>query len=292
VGAGGDRVKHAFIWPAVLIVLLVSLFPLVYSLSISFQQVRLVPPSPPRFVGVGNYATLLTQPRFWQVLGNTALVAVVSVAIEYVVGFALALALFARVPGERLFRLGFLLPMLMAPVAVALIWRMLFHSTLGPINQLFSWLGLPNLPFLTDPAWAKAALILVEVWQWTPFVILLMLAGLQSLPLDIYEAARLEDAGPWTQFWTITFPLLLPLSVAVVFIRLVEAMKIIDTVFVLTGGGPGVSTETLTLYAYDEGLKKFNLGYTSALSFAFLVIVLVAGTVYLALLKPQLDKRV
>jgi multiple sugar transport system permease protein len=292
MGAGGDRIKHAFIWPAVLLVLAVTLFPLVYSLSISFQQVRLVPPSPPRFVGLANYTTLLSQARFWQVLGNTAFLAVVSVAIQYVVGFALALALFAKVPGERLFRIGFLMPMLMAPVAVALIWRMLFHSTLGPINDFFTALGLPNLPFLTDSTWARAALIIVEVWQWTPFVVLLMLAGLQSLPQDIYEAARLEDASGWTQFWTITFPLLLPLSVAVVFIRLIEAMKIVDTVFVLTGGGPGISTETLTLYAYQEGLKKFNLGYTSALSFAFLVIVVAAGTAYLALLKPQLDKRV
>lgn len=291
LGAGSDRIKHAFIWPAVLVVLAVSLFPLVYSLLMSLQQVRLVPPSPPRFVGAQNYLDLISQARFWQVLGNTAVIAFTSVLLQYVLGFALALALHAKVPGERLFRITFLLPMLMAPVAVALVWRMLFHSTLGPINQLFGFFGLPNLPFLTDPVWAKSALVIVEVWQWTPFVVLLMLAGLQSLPQDIYEAARLEDASPWTQFRTITFPLLLPISAAVVFIRLIEAFKIVDTVFVLTGGGPGVSTETLTLYAYQEGLKKFNLGYTSALSFAFLVIVLVAGTAYLAVLKPQVEKR-
>ncbi len=290
--AGRERVKHLFLWPAVLVVLLIALFPLVYSLTISFQQIRLVPPTPPRFVGFDNYTTLFSQPRFWRVLWNTGVISVTSVAIQYVLGFAIALALHARVPGERLFRVSFLLPMLMAPVAVALIWRMLFHSTLGPVNQFFSLFGLANLPFTTDPVWAKTSLIVVEVWQWTPFVILLMLAGLQSLPEDIYEAARLEDASPWTQFWTITFPLLLPVSAAVVFIRLIESMKIIDTVFVLTGGGPGVSTETLTLYAYQEGLKKFNLGYTSALSFAFLIIVLVFGAIYLALLRPQIEKRI
>ena len=287
-----EPIKHAFIWPAVLVVLLVTLFPLVYSLTLSFQAMRLVPPSPPRFVGLGNYATLLQQPRFWQVFGNTALIVFVSVAVQYVLGFAIALALHAKVPGERLFRVGFLLPMLMAPVAVALIWRMLFHSTLGPVNDFFTLFGLPHLPFLTDAAWARASLIVVEVWQWTPFVILLMLAGLQSLPEDIYEAARLEDANPWRQFWTITFPLLVPLSAAVVFIRVVEAFKIIDTVFVLTGGGPGVATETLTLYAYQEGLKKFNLGYTSALSFTFLLIVIAYGATYLALLRPQVEKRI
>jgi multiple sugar transport system permease protein len=219
-----EPVKYLFIWPAALIVLLVTLFPLVYSLGISFQSMCL-------------------------------------------------------------------LPMLMAPVAVALIWRMLLHSTLGPINHLFTLLGLPHLPFLTDSTLAKAAIITVEVWQWTPFVMLLMLAGLQSLPTSIYEAARLEDASPWQQFWGITFPLLLPLSAAVVFIRLIEGFKIIDTMFVLTGGGPGISTETLTLYAYQEGLKKFNLGYTSALSFTFLLAVILMGLLYLAVLKPYVEKR-
>ncbi len=286
-----EPVRHLFIWPAVLIVLLVTLFPLVYSLTISFQSMRLVPPTPPRFVGFGNYADLLSKLRFWQVLGNTSLIVVVSVTLQYVIGFGLALALHANIPGERLFRVSFLMPMLMAPVAVALIWRMLFHSTLGPVNDAFTFLGFPNLPFLTDTALAKLAIIIVEVWQWTPFVMLLMLAGLQSLPASIYEAARLDDATSWQQFWGITFPLLLPISAAVVFIRLIEGFKLIDTVFVLTGGGPGISTETLTLYAYQEGLKKFNLGYTSALSFPFLIVILVFGTVYLAILKPHLDKR-
>ena len=286
-----EPVRHLFIWPAVLIVLLVTLFPLVYSLTISFQTMRLVPPTPPRFVGFDNYTNLLSELRFWQVLGNTSLIVFVSVILQYAIGFALALALFANVPGERLFRVSFLFPMLMAPVAVALIWRMLLHSTIGPVNEFFTALGFPNLPFLTNTIMAKFSIIMVEVWQWTPFVMLLMLAGLQSLPVSIYEAARLDDASPWQQFWGITFPLLLPLSAAVVFIRLIEGFKLIDTVFVLTGGGPGISTETLTLYAYQEGLKKFNLGYTSALSFTFLIAVILLGTLYLAILKPHLEKR-
>ena len=286
-----EPVRHLFIWPAVLIVLLVTLFPLVYSLTISFQTMRLVPPAPPRFVGLDNYANLLSELRFWQVLGNTSLIVGISVVLQYVIGFALALALYANIPGERLFRVSFLFPMLMAPVAVALIWRMLLHSTIGPVNEFFTALGFPNLPFLTNSIMAKFSIIIVEVWQWTPFVMLLMLAGLQSLPNSIYEAARLDDASPWQQFWGITFPLLLPLSAAVVFIRMIEGFKLIDTVFVLTGGGPGISTETLTLYAYQEGLKKFNLGYTSALSFTFLIAVILFGTLYLAILKPHLEKR-
>lgn len=285
-----DPIKYVFIWPAFFVVLAVAIFPLIYSLTTSFMSYRLIPPIPPRFVGLDNYASLLGQPRFWQVIGTTTLIAFVSVALQYVIGFAVALALHARVPGTRLFRVGFLLPMLLAPVAVALIARMVFNPTMGPLNQLLGLMGFPNLPFLTQTEWALGAIIAVEVWQWTPFVILLMLAGLQTLPDDVYEAAALENASPWQQFWGITFPMLLPISAAVVFIRLIESYKIMDTVFVMTGGGPGISTETLTLFAYQEGFKKFNLGYTSALSFLFLAVVLILSLVYLALLKPWLEK--
>ena len=117
------------------------------------------------------------------------------------------------------------------------------------------------------------------------------MAGLATLPDDVYEAAALENATAWQQFKGITFPMLLPISAAVVFIRLIESFKIMDTVFVMTGGGPGISTETLTLFAYQEGFKKFNLGYTSALSFLFLIVITVIGTIYLALLRPHLEKR-
>jgi multiple sugar transport system permease protein len=286
-----DPIKYFFIWPALLVVLVIAIFPLIYSLTTSFMSFRLVPPTPPRFVGLENYGNLLINPRFWQVTWTTSIIAFISVAIQYVIGFAIAVALNAKVPGEKLFRVGFLLPMLIAPVAVALIARQLFNPTVGPLNQFMTFLGFPNLPFLTNTEWALGALITVEVWQWTPFIILMLLAGLQTLPDDVYEAAALENASRWQQFWHITFPMMLPISVAVVFIRLIESYKIIDTVFVMTGGGPGISTETLTLFAYQEGFKKFNLGYTSALSFLFLIVITVIGVVYLAILKPYLAKH-
>jgi multiple sugar transport system permease protein len=154
-----------------------------------------------------------------------------------------------------------------------------------------TFFGYPHLPFLSNKYWALGSIITVEIWQWTPFVILLMLAGLQTLPEDVYEAATLENASKWRQFWDITFPMLLPISVAVVFIRAIESFKIMDTIFVMTGGGPGISTESLTLFAYQEGFKKFNMGYTSALSFLFLIFIIVIGVIYLAILKPYVEKR-
>lgn len=274
--------KHAFIWPAFIVVLLVTLFPLIYALTVSFQSIRIVPPLPPKFVGFGNYAEIVASARFWGSIGTTATIVFISVAFQYVFGFALALALHHNVPGAALYRVTFLLPMFLAPVCVALIARMLFHPVLGPINQGFSLFGWENIPFLTNSSLAIGVLITIEIWQWTPFVVLLMLAGLQGLPSEVFEAARVDNIPTWRRFRDITFPMLLPLSVAVIFIRLIEGFKVIDTVFVLTGGGPGTATETLTLFAYNEGFKKFNIGMTSALSFLFLIVVILFGTIYLA----------
>lgn len=286
-----DPIKYYFIWPAFIIVLAMAIFPLIYSLSISFMHYRLIPPLPPRFIGFDNYINLLGQERFRAVIWTTSIIVVVSVTLQYIIGFSIALMLNARVPGAKLFRVGLLLPMLIAPVAVALIARMMLNPTIGPLNELMTFFGFPNLPFLTDQYWALGSIIAVEVWQWTPFVILLMLAGLQTLPEDVYEAATLENTGPWRQFWDITFPMLLPISVAIIFIRAIESFKVMDTVFIMTGGGPGIATETLTLFAYQEGFKKFNMGYTSALSFLFLIFIIVIGVVYLAILKPYVEKR-
>lgn len=277
-----NRLKYAFIWPAFLIVLVVSLFPLIYALVVSFQSVRIAPPTPPRFVGFDNYAEIIQSGRFWGAISTTSIIVFISVAFQYVLGFAIALALHHNVPGSKLYRVSFLLPMFLAPVCVALIARMLFHPVVGPINDFLTMFGLENVPFLTNAALAQATLITIEVWQWTPFVILLMLAGLQGLPTEVFEAARVDNISVFRRFWDLTFPMLLPLSIAVIFIRLIEGFKIIDTVYVLTGGGPGTSTETLTLFAYNEGFKKFNIGMTSALSFLFLIVVIVFGTLYLA----------
>jgi len=274
-----------------MIVLAMAIFPLIYSLSISFMNYRLIPPLPPKFNGFDNYAKLLSQPRFWSVIYTTSVIVVISVSLQYVIGFAVATALNAKIRGSSVFRVLLLMPMLIAPVAVALIARMILNPVIGPLDQFLTMFGFPDLPFLADKNWAMGSIIAVEVWQWTPFVILLMLAGLQTLPRDVYEAATLENASKWRQFWDITFPMLLPISVAIIFIRIIESFKIMDTVFVMTGGGPGIATETLTLFAYQEGFKKFNLGYTSALSFLFLIFIIIIGVIFLAIVKLYVEKR-
>lgn len=285
-----DPVKHFFLWPAFLVVLLIAIFPLFYSLINSFMNFRLIPPFPPTFNGGDNYVQLFNNPLFWESARTTSIIVFTSVFFQFWIGFALALALAKRIRGTDFFRTTFLVPMLIAPVAVALIAYQIFDAGRGPMNDLMTVLGFPHLPYLTDSKLAVITLIIVEIWQWTPFVILLLLAGLQGLPRDVYEAAELENVTPWKQFWTITFPMMLPISAAVVFIRIVESYKIMDTVFVMTNGGPGSATQTLTFFAYQEGFKKFNLGYTSATSFMFLIVVLIISLVYLAILKPHLEK--
>ncbi len=284
-----DPIKYLFIWPAFMIVLAMAIIPLIYFLSSSFMHSSLIPPPLPKFNGLDNYAKLLSQPQFQSLIYTTSVIVVVSVSLQYVIGFAVATTLNAKIRGSSVFRVLLLMPMLIAPVAVALIAWMILNPVIAPVDQFLSIFGFPNLPFLADKSWAMGSIIVVEVCQWTPFVVLLMLAGLQSLPRDVYEAATLENASRWRQFWDITFPMLLPISVAIIFIRVIESFKIMDTVFVMTGRGP--TTETMTLFAYQGAIKESNLGHTSALSFLFLIFIIVIGVIFLAVVKPYVEKR-
>ncbi len=275
-----DPIKHFFIWPALLIVLVISIFPLVYSLTTSFMSMRLVPPTPARFVGFGNYIELLSNPRFWHVAGTTTLIAFISVGLQYVIGLSVAVALNARVPGEGLFRFVFLLPMLVAPVAVALIARQVLNPTMGPLNEFMTFLGFPNLPFLTQTSWALGSIIVVEVWQWTPFVTLVMLAGMMSLPRAPFEAAMMDGARPFQIFRDVMLPLLRPVIALVLLLRGIDAFKEFDKVFLMTGGGPGTLTELVSIYAYRVNFRNWDLGYGAAVAFMIYLVVLILCSVF------------
>ena len=223
-----DRTKHLFIWPAFLIVLVVSLFPLIYALTVSFQTVRVVPPTPPRFVGLDNYAQIASSARFWGAIGTTALITFVSVFAQYVLGFLLALALHHNVPGASLYRVTFLLPMFLAPVGVALIARMVFHPYLGPMNDAMAGLGFAYVPFLTEKWPAIMVLAVIDIWQWTPFVALVLLAGLSTVPPEIEEAAKLETRSNWTLLRHVQLPFLVPSLVAVLILRTADTLKLFD----------------------------------------------------------------
>ena len=176
------------------------------------------------------------------------------------------------------------------PVIMTVIWRTFFHESLGPVNDILSIFGIAP-PWLTNEHLAKVTIIIVEVWQWTPFMFLLLLAGLLSLPKEPFLAASVDGAGPIRKFIYVTFPLMAPISIGAIIIRLIEASKIMDTVYVLTSGGPGTSTETSSYYIFVKGLREFQFGYSAALSFTYLIIMIISLTIISKFLVKLLIKK-
>lgn len=277
-----NAVRRLFLLPATVAVLALSIFPLLFSLAITFTNMRLLGAGGLRFIGLANWARLFSDTNFHTVLRNTLVFVLGSVALQYVLGLGLAILLNQNIRGRRFFRISLLLPMMMSPVAVSyVIGKMMLSETFGPINDLLIRVGLPPFAWTLDPARSMFVLIAVDTWQWTPLFILILLAGLQTIPEDLYEAARVDGATSLKIFRHITFPLLLPVSVTAILLRALEAFKVIDIVRVVTGGGPGNSTESVTLFVYDVGLKGGDIAYASTVAYAFMVVVILCSLLFL-----------
>ncbi|MCC6313861.1 MAG: sugar ABC transporter permease [Thermomicrobiales bacterium] len=285
----GWFVRHerwVFLAPPIAVVLLLSIFPLIASLALSFTFWDLgVSAGGIRFAGLYHWARLLHDERFLTALRTTLLYALIGVPLQYAIGLTLAVVLNMDLRGRRFFRVFFLLPMLLSPVSVAFIaGRMMFHETQGPLNHALSALGLPIVSWLSNAKIAFLAIVLVDSWQWIPFMTLVLLAGLQGIPTEVLEAAEL-DGSPRQTFWRITFPLLLPWTLTVVLLRSLEMLKIMDVIVVMTGGGPGIATESLTFYAYQTGMRNFNLGSASAIGFSLLLLAIALSAVFLLIVR-------
>lgn len=283
-----DRSKHFFLLPAVVLILLFSIFPLLFSFALAFLSwdlSRLT--GGVRFIGLENFITLVNDARFWNTARVTLIFVLGAVGLEYVLGLGLAVLLNQEIRFRRFFRVVFLMPMMLTPAAVAYAGRMLFNESMGPVNHIIKLLGGPLIPWFSSPTLALPSLILLDAWEWTPFVMIVLLAGLQSLPLEVFEAARVDGASDWQTFWRVTFPMLAPVSVTVVLIRALEAFKMFDIVVVMTGGGPGTATEPVTLYAYLVGMKNGNLGYASAIAYALLIMVIISSTLFLSFVRRR-----
>lgn len=223
--------------------------------------------------GVRNWSRLIHDARFWNALVVTPKIVGLSVFCEYILGLLLAMLLNQKIRGHTFFRVTFLLPMMLTPIAVGYMWRMLLNDTRGPFNDFLARLGFEAVGWLSNPNVAMYSIILTDIWQWTPFMILILLAGLQAIPRDYIEAAKVDGASSWKIFTYVIFPLLAPASIAAVLLRLVEAFKIIDIIYIMTGGGPGLVTESLTLYGYSVGLRAFDLAYGATISFSLFFVV-------------------
>ena len=280
--------SRAFLMPTVLLILALSIFPLFFSLVLGFMSWDLSRlEGGVRFIGLQNFATLVSDSRFWNTARVTLMFVVGTVGLQYVLGLGLALLLNQEIHFRRFFRVAFLVPMMLTPAAVGYLGRMLFNESMGPINDIIKHLGGPTIPWLSNPTMALPSLILLDTWEWVPFMTIVLLAGLQSLPPEVFEGARVDGANEWNIFRHITFPMLAPVSITVVLIRALEAFKLFDIVMVMTGGGPGTATETVTMYAYIVGMTNGNLGYASAIAYSLLIMVIIFSTIFLNSLRGR-----
>ena len=283
-----DRSKYVFLLPTVILILLLSIFPLIFSLIVSFLSwdlSRLV--GGIRFAGLANFITLVKDERFWNTTRVTVFFVTGAVALEYVLGLGIALLLNQISRFRRTFTVIFLLPMMLTPAAVGYAGRMLFNETKGPVNDIIQHLGGPMVPWVSEGSLALPSLILIDAWEWTPFMMIVLFAGLQSLPPEVFESARVDGAGSFQIFRYITFPMLAPVSLTVVLIRGLEAFKLFDIASVMTGGGPGTATETVTMYAYRVAMKNGNLGYASAIAYSLLIMIVIFSTIFLNSLRQR-----
>lgn len=273
-----SRQKLIFLLPGLLVLVAIIIFPLLFTIRVSFSSWDVMYPGLD-WIGGKNYARLIADSRFWESLVRLGGIAVGTVVIEYLLGFGLALLVWKEIRYKRFFRVLFLVPMMTTPVIMSVIWRTIFHESLGPLNHILGFIGLGQVPWLSTAGMAVVSVMMVEIWQWTPFMFLLLLAGLLSLPKEPFQAAAIDGAGPFRTFFMVTFPLMAPISIGSLIIRLIEASKIMETVYVLTSGGPGTATETSSYYIYIRGLRDFQIGYAASLSVTYLVLMIVALTI-------------
>jgi ABC-type sugar transport system permease subunit len=285
------RIAWGLVLPALLTILLVALFPLLWTVweSLHLHDLRMPWLGQP-FVGIDNYLEAFRQPRFWGALGHTLFFAVTSVGLELVIGLWLALALNRAFRGRGLVRAAVLVPWAIPTVVSALLWRFMFEGQHGIVNSALVALGVLSEPIVwfIQPAAAWVPIILADVWKTTPFVALLLLAGLQNIDVSLYEAARIDGASAWRQFRHVTLPLLKPAILVALIFRTLDAFRVFDLIYALTGGGPGTSTEPIALYTFNVLLQNLQFGYGSALSVIVFLVTFSLALVYIRFLGAEL----
>lgn len=275
-----------FIAPAFLVLFIILVYPLGYSFWLSFHEWTLynfrfgVP-----FVGLKNYIELLTNGEFFHSIGITLMFMAGAITLEFILGMGLALLLDRELWGKGVIRSLILLPMMVTNVVIGLTWRLLFNYQFGIINYYLGVLGITPVQWLSSPSMAMPSIIIVDVWNTTSFVTLMLLAGLQSLPEEPFEAARIDGASAWQSFRYLTLPLLRPTILVALLWRVIDTFRIFDVVYLLTAGGPARATETVSLFVYRNGFQLFNLGFASAASYLMILLMLVMAALLTRLIR-------
>ena len=279
------RTLMSFLGPAIFALAAVGIVPLVYALWRSLYDFNLTKLAQTEFVGLSNYAAVLTDGVFWQAMGRTALLFVISVPVQ--IAFGLVIALILHRPGLGLFktltRLALVLPMATTYAVVGLLAQVMMNQKYGVVNQMLGWLGVEPINFIGDPTNAFVAIVIWDIWQWTPFVTLILLAGLSTVPPEIEEAAQLETNSWWTVLRHVQVPYLIPSLTAVLILRTADTLKLFDMVFTMTRGGPGNATEFIAILIERTGNRQFDIGMAAAQSIILLAITILLARAYIRL---------
>jgi multiple sugar transport system permease protein len=274
-----------FIAPALAVLLSLAIYPLLYSVSVSLQR-----ETPNGVVwGLGNFARLVSDSFFWTAMAHTFVYAIAALTCEFLLGLGLALLLNSEIRGRGIFRASLLVPMMLPAVVVGVVWRLMLNPNFGAINGTLKQIGIntESLTWTASPKLAMLSVIAVDVWQWTPFVFLVLLAGLQAIPQEPYEAALIDGSNWWQTFWHVTLPLLKPSILIVLLLRTMDLLRVFDQIFILTEGGPGFATETISLYIYRTAFRFFDFGYAAAMSFVLLALTNVISAIYIKFLEAK-----
>jgi multiple sugar transport system permease protein len=288
----GEQGKRAlFVLPAALFVISLVVFPLIFGLIIAFSDWNLSSPTGRQFNGLDNVRQMWADPFYWNALRNMVWYTL-AIAVEYAIAFGLALLLNAQIRARKFFRVAFLLPLMLSPVAVSwMIGKSMLEPRFGPLAQLARALGVENPSFFESPEMARFVMMALDAWTYIPFMMIMILAGLQAIPKEVQEAARVDGATPWRDFWEVTFPLMLPVSITAILIRIIFKLKLADIIINVTSGGPGGATDSVTSFIFREYRDRSNVGYGTLLAMVYLVLIIIFMTILMKLvdrwMRPQ-----
>ena len=260
-----------FVIPALVVIAGIIIFPWLFTIWMSLNEWKVGAPT--TFVGLANYMRLPTDPRFVEAVWHTIVYTLLSVILPLLFGTFAATIFHQKFPLRGFLRGLFIMPMMATPVAIALVWTMMFHPQLGVLNYILSLFGLPAELWVFHPGTVIPSLVMVETWQWTPLIMLIVLGGLSAIPSEPYESARIDGANAWQMFRYITLPLITPFIFVAAMIRMIDAVKSFDIIFAITQGGPGSASETINLYLYSVAFVYYDVGYGSAIAVVFFVII-------------------
>ncbi len=282
----GEQGKRAlFVLPAVLFVVAMVVFPMLFGLYISFTDWNLSSLTGRKFNGLDNVRQMMGDPFYWNALKNMVYY-VLAISVEYAIAFGLALLLNAQIRARKFFRVTFLLPLMLSPVAVSwMIGKSMMEVRFGPLANLGRLLGWESPSFFGTPEIARLTMMAMDAWTFIPFMMIMLLAGLQALPREVQEAAKVDGASPWQGFWQVTFPLMLPVSITAIVIRIIFKLKLADIIINVTAGGPGGATDSVTSFIFREYRDRSNVGYGTLLAMIYLVLIIIFILALLSVVK-------